>query len=334
METRGHVVVIGSTNTDMVAKVPHIPAPGETVMGESFSVVPGGKGANQALAAARMGARVTFVGCVGEDSFAPSALANLRRAGVDLSYCAQTGQTHSGIALIAVDQAGQNAIVVAPGANMHLTPEHVDRARPAIAAAQVLVLQCEIPIETVTYAARLGRELGKVVVLNPAPARPLPQSLLQDVDVLTPNESEARILLGILPGNPLNAFDAALRLLDTGVQLVVITLGRKGALAAGRLQGRVVVKEVPAFEVVAMDATAAGDCFTGALAAILAERALAGDLTLEPTALREPLRLASAAAALSVTRMGAQPSLPTRDELNGWLAQMPGASSPAEGDGS
>lgn len=320
MERRARIVVIGSTNTDMVVKVPRIPAPGETILGGTFTMVPGGKGANQALAAARLGAEVTFVGCVGEDDFGRSSLLNLRREGVDLQFCQRTAGVPSGVALIAVDDAGQNAIVVAPGANNALTPDMVNDARPAIEAADVLVLQCEIPLETVEHAARVAKDAGTLVVLNPAPACALPASLLELVDVLTPNESEAQAIVTQSDQATLDEESAlAASLLERGVRLLVLTLGARGCLAATLADGIPVFHTVPAFPVKAVDATAAGDCFTAALATALAERGFRDLNNVRPTELAAALSFATAAAALSVTRLGAQPSLPYRHEVLAFL---------------
>lgn len=319
---RARIVVIGSTNTDMVVKVPRIPAPGETVLGSSFARVPGGKGANQALAAARLGASVTFVGCIGSDVFGRQSLQNLADEGVALSYCREDDATHSGVALIAVDDSGQNAIVVAPGANSRVTPEDVDRALPAIELAHVVVLQCEIPLETVRHAAEVARRLGKWVVLNPAPACQLGDDVLANVDVLTPNESEARALIGLTPSELPEDEAVARALLGRGVKLVVLTLGSRGALAATLQNGVPVLLRVAAFAVSAVDATAAGDCFTGALACAVAERLARGADPLHPQELEPSLRFATAAAALSVMKLGAQSSLPHRSDVEGFLASQ------------
>ena len=324
MEREGRVVVIGSTNTDMVVNVPRIPAPGETILGGSFLMVPGGKGANQALAAARLGARVTFIGCIGQDAFGRQSLSNLAKEGVDLSYCQEASDAPSGVALIAVDADGQNAIVVAPGANNLISPAVVDAALPAIRDAHVVVLQCEIPLETVKHAIETAHALGKIVVLNPAPACLLPATILSKVHVLTPNETEARAILGETVGAEVDEQQLAERLLQAGVTVVILTLGARGALAGHMVDGVPVFERIPPFRVRAVDATAAGDCFTGALACALAERLAVGQMGLHPLALAPALQFASAAAAISVTRPGAQPSIPRRDEVERFLAGQPG----------
>lgn len=322
MESAARVVVIGSSNTDMVVKVPRIPAPGETILGGDLTMVPGGKGANQAVAAARLGAKVTFVGCVGADTFGGRSLAGLADEGIDVSRCVTLDGVPSGVALIAVDDRGQNAIVVAPGANRRLRPEHLAPAEGAIAEADAVVLQCETPLETIADAVRIAKRYEKLVVLNPAPARTLPRGLVSLVDVLTPNETEARCLLdeGIASGDGTEE-NLVLPLLDAGVKLAVITLGARGLLFGFRLAGRTVVQRIEAFAVDAVDATAAGDCFTGALACALAERIRSGEPLWVIEGITRALRFASAAAALSVTRLGAQSSLPTRAEVEHFLLE-------------
>ncbi|HSV74632.1 MAG TPA: ribokinase [Chthonomonadales bacterium] len=307
MRRQARVVVVGSSNTDMVVKGPRIPAPGETVVGGSFVLVQGGKGANQAVACARLGARVHFVARVGVDLFGDRAVQSIGAAGVDVTWVTRDDEAPSGVALICVDEAGQNAILVAPGANHRLAPVHVDMARHAFADADIVVLQLEMPIDTVRRAIDLAKELGKQVLLNPAPARPVPDGFLRGVDVLTPNEHEASTLLGM----PLDAsFDgktAALALLDQGVRAAIITLGRRGCAMAydGQTRG------IPARRVRAVDTTGAGDCFAGALACALAEG----------QELSVAAHFANAAAALSTTRMGAQPSMPDRAQVEAFMAK-------------
>ena len=295
-----HIVVIGSSNTDMVIKADHIPVPGETVLGGEFVMVPGGKGANQAVAAARLGAEVTFVARVGDDAFGRAAIESFRREGIDTEFIAMDPKAASGVALIFVDKAGENSIAVAPGANGRLSPEDVARARPAVEKADVVVVQFEIPMETVEAGMLLAKECGTRAMINPAPAAPAPREILAMADVLIPNRLEAATLLGGASGEPCWLAE---RLLETGAGAVVITLGSDGALAAAggtRLR-------IPAFKVEAVDTTAAGDAFTGAMAVALAEGS-----DLETAA-----RFASCAAAISVTRMGAQSSLASREEVEG-----------------
>jgi ribokinase len=310
-------MVVGSANTDMVVKATSIPAPGETILGGDFAMVPGGKGANQAVAAARLGAHVRFVGCVGQDMFGRQTRANLASDGIATEWLMEHEGAHSGVALIAVDEHGQNAIVVAPGANMLLTPEHVDRALEAATDLHCVVLQCEIPIPTVVHTMARCVRCGIPVILNPAPACALPQGSLEGVTCVTPNESEARALTGIDVTDANGARKAAHVLLAMGAQSAVITLGSRGALAATDRY----MELVPAHPVQAVDATAAGDCFTAALAVSLARAWTSGTPRgLDLDALLQAVQYASAAAALSVTRLGAQPSLPTFAEVDAFLA--------------
>lgn len=301
---RSHLVVIGSANMDLVVRSERIPAPGETVLGEAFRQIPGGKGANQAVAAARLGAPVIFVGRVGQDPFGEALRAGMQADGIDTS-CLQTDLTEpTGVALIGVDAQGRNAITVASGANFQVGSDDVDQAYPAIRRASTLLLQLEIPRETVLYAAQMARIVGIPVILNPAPVSPsdpLPDSLLAQIDVLTPNEHEAAALLGYASTAGLDWEQIAIALRDRGVKTVVITLGEEGCVLADASG----VRLVPAVPVKAVDTTAAGDCFTGALAVALAEN----------RSLHEAAQFAAQAAAISVTRPGAQPSLPTRTEV-------------------
>lgn len=302
------IAVVGSSNTDMVVRVPHIPAPGETVLGGEFVMAPGGKGANQAVAAARLGAKVTLVARVGPDVFGERALAGFHQEGIITRYVTVDREAASGVALIFVDAAGENRIAVAPGANACLSPDDVQQAREAIEKADVLLLQLEVPTETVLAAAAVAHQAGVRVILNPAPAPPnlLPAELLARVDILTPNESEA----GLLTGTQVSAEVAARRLAGQGVGAVIVTLGARGALIVTLDAQRL----VPGFSVNAVDTTAAGDAFNGGLAVALAEgRPLAA-----------AVRFANACGALATTRLGAQPSLPTVDEVEAFLAERGG----------
>ncbi len=303
-----HVVVVGSLNMDLVARAPRIPAPGETLLGGEFRTVPGGKGANQAVAAARLGARVSMVGRLGDDDFATQLLANLEADRVDHSAVIQDASTTTGVALIVVADDGQNSIVVASGANMQVTPGDVDAAAETIAAADVLLLQLEIPLDAVQRAAEIAHEHGVPVVLNPAPARDLPADLLSRVDVLIPNESETALLTG-LPVDTRAELEAAARtLLGRGVGTAILTLGARGAMLATGSS----VELIPTFEVQPVDTTAAGDAFVAGFSVALAEG--------KPVA--EAVRWGNAAGALAVTRMGAQTSLPRRAELEQLLLQQ------------
>jgi len=299
-EKRPRIVVVGSANTDMVTRVPRLPAPGETLLGGAFAIAPGGKGANQAVAAARLGAVVTFIGCVGADSFGDLLVLNLENEGIGTEFVTRDPDAATGVALITVDEEfGENTIVVAPGANAKLSPPLIDLAAAAIRSADVLLCQLEIPLETVHAALQMARAAGVQTILNPAPAQSLSDELLSLVSVLTPNQTEAAQMLGA----DFDPAAAALDLRRRGAGNVVVTLGAAGARvvsASGNMS-------VPAFtpaEVV--DTTAAGDCFTGALAVALGE-----GQTLE-----QAVHFANAAASLSVETEGAQPSLPNRLAVN------------------
>ena len=299
------VVVVGSSNTDMIIRVGHVPRPGETLLGGEFSTAPGGKGANQAVAAARAGGRVAFVARIGSDSLGDAALAGFRNEGMELAHVVRDASRPSGVALIFVGSDGENSIGVAGGANQRLSPRDIAGARGLISKAGVLLLQLETPLNTVEAAARIARRAGVEVILNPAPARPLPDALLRNVSILTPNETEASLLAGGLVNDAPSAARAARILLKRGVGTVIVTLGSKGALVANRDGERL----IPGFNVKAVDTTAAGDVFNGALAVRLAEGC----------PLMEAVRFAHAAAAISVTRHGAQPSIPTRRKINALL---------------
>jgi ribokinase len=295
------VVVVGSSNTDMIIRVPRVPRAGETLLCGEFSTAPGGKGANQAVAAARAGGRVAFVARLGRDSLGNEAMAGFRREGMLLSHVVRDPTHPSGVALIFVGSDGENSIAVAGGANQQLSRRDVAAARGLITRARILLLQLETPLQTVAAAARLARRAGVDVILNPAPACPLPDALLRDVSLLTPNETEASLLTGCRVSGITSAAKAARILLARGVATVIITLGARGAfVATGEL-----AQLVPGFRVKAVDTTAAGDVFNGALAVRLAEG----------SALLEAVRFAHAAAAISVTRPGAQPSIPNRREI-------------------
>ena len=301
------IAVVGSLNMDLVIRSPHIPRPGETIIGGELHTVPGGKGANQAIAAARLGAQVSMVGRVGHDTFAGPLLENLDVDGIDRTFVVQDGEAATGVALIVVDDNGENSIVVASGANMRLAPADVEAAEPLIAAADMLILQLEVPLESVIRSAELARAHGAKVVLNPAPARPLPAGLLSLVDVLVPNESEAALLTGLPVGTQTEAEEAAQALLASGVGTVVLTLGERGALPARAGEMQV----CPTFDVKPVDTTAAGDAFVAGLAVALAEG----------KGLYEAVRWGNAAGGLATTVLGAQPSLPTRQALEQFLSE-------------
>ncbi len=302
------LTVFGSLNLDYVAFAPRVPGPGETVPGTRFAMHAGGKGANQAFAAARLGAPVRLIGRVGRDSQGDWLVAQLRAGGVDVSGVSRHDTETTGVALIVVDQAGENSITVVAGANGTLTPEDV-AASGGFAGARVVLLQLETPIPTVLAAARQARDVGAVVVLDPAPARPLPDELVGLVDYLTPNESELGALCGVAPG-PLSRSDAARlarRLVDRGAPRVVVKLGAAGALLVEATSEH----WWPAFEVEAVDTTAAGDAFNAALGVAVAEG----------VPLVEAGRFATAAAGCSVTCKGAQASMPDRGAVQTLLAR-------------
>lgn len=296
------IAVVGSLNMDVVADAAVLPTAGETVMGHRLRHVPGGKGANQAVAAARLGSDVAMIGRVGGDDFGRRLLGQLRDDGVDVEHVTATPETSSGVAVIVV-AGGHNQIVVIPGANGLLTSADVVAAEELIASAEVLLLQFEVPIDTVRTAAAIGRRHGVMVVLNPAPAMTIDADLLTHVDVIAPNETEAALLTGVPIGAPSDALVAAERLAAMGPRTVVVTLGERGVAVHG--DGRSARLEEPFAVEVAVDSTAAGDAFIGALATALGEG--------EPFA--SAIQWGMAAGALAVTRAGAQPSLPRREEV-------------------
>ena len=300
------ILVVGSSNTDMIIKMARIPRPGETIIGGEFTSAAGGKGANQAVGAARAGGAVTLIARIGQDMFGDKAVAGFIADGINVDYVVRDRTSPSGVALIFVGQNGENSIAVASGANARLTPADVRKAKGAFRDVSVLLLQLETPLDTVQAAAELAAAAGVRVILNPAPARPLPDKLLRRLYLLTPNESEAELLTRVAVDNVDGAAKAADALLARGVQNVIITMGARGAWVAGAG----IRQLIPAFKVKAVDTTAAGDVFNGALALALAEG--------KP--LLEAARFASAAAAISVTRMGAQTSAPTRKEIERLLA--------------
>jgi len=305
------VAVVGSLNMDFVVRVERLPAPGETVIGRDFQMIPGGKGANQACAAGKLGAGgvlTRMAGRVGYDLFADHLKASLAAAGVDVSAVHATRSQPTGVALIWVEESGQNAIVVASGANQALHAFEVEALRPVFRGAAVALFQLETPLATVAAALRLAREEGARTVLDPAPAQPLARDLLEQVDLLTPNESEACLLLGLSPRRLTleQAPEVAEALLAMGPRAVVLKLGDLGCYFSDG-ERRLAA---PGFPVEARDATAAGDTFNGALAVAMAE-----EMPLEGA-----LAFANAAAAISVTRLGAQASIPSRAEVDAFLA--------------
>ncbi len=303
-----HVLVIGSANVDFTVAVPRLPREGETVSGGTLHVGYGGKGANQAVAARRLGAEVRFVGCVGQDTNGDQIADRLAQEGIPTDGLIRVAEAATGVALLVVDVEGRNQIAVAPGANRQLLPELAGRHAPLVTWAGVLLCQLEIPIPTVQWALTTAREHTAVTILNPAPARPLPDTVLSLVDCLTPNAGEAEILSGIAVEGPETATRAAQQLLARGVKRVIVTLGTQGVLFCDGSSAL----HFPAFPVTAVDTTGAGDTFNGALAVGLA----AGGMW------EQAIPLANAAAALACTKRGAQASLPGRSDVEAFLRQL------------
>ena len=307
MLKKPNILVVGSFMMDLIASTKRAPSSGETVVGLKFQTAPGGKGANQAFALGRLGCPVAMVGAVGQDAAGDTLLESLQAAGVDCS-CVARREAPTGQAFITVDSAGENAIIILAGANSTVSPADVEKLRPQLEQADCLVLQLEIPLETVMAAAKLARSLGKVVILDPAPAPgPLPGELLALCDYLKPNETELALLTGLPTATVEQCETAARRLLAQGVGTVLVSLGAKGALAVTPQEALLVAPP----QVKAVDTTSAGDCFTAAFALRLVE----GETSLEAA-----LKFANTAAALTASRPGAQASIPARDEVEALLA--------------
>lgn len=295
------IVVVGSSNVDLIIKGDKIPDRGETVLGGTFYKAAGGKGANQAVAAARAGGDISFISCVGNE-YGEESIQGFRKDGINVDHVKKDPDVATGIALILVDKNGENSISVASGANLRLAVSDIQKARHIIADADVLLMQLEIPIDVVEEAAKIAFSAGVKTILNPAPARPLSDELLKSVSILTPNETETEILTGMKVKNETDAGEAASLIHKKGVDVVIITLGSKGALLASSNETKI----IGGHKVKAKDTTAAGDVFNGALAVAIAEN----------KSIDEATHFANAAAAVSVTRMGAQPSAPTRKEID------------------
>lgn len=309
------IVVVGSFNMDLVVRMPAIPKPGETLLGGVFATYPGGKGANQAVAAARLGGEVTMIGRVGADAFGDQLLVMARSEGIDTRFVGVDAHAATGVALIQVDAQGQNSIAVASGANFNLTAADVAAAFAQLDRIDLLVMPLETPIATIVIAAELAQQAGARVVLNPAPAQHLGAGLLRNVDVLIPNEHEAAFMAGLAIQTPQDARQVAAALLQSGLPSVIVTMGSQGALIAQRDGPDIAFAQAEVFSVQVVDTTAAGDAFVGALAVGLGEG----------RSLLVAARFASAAAALSVTRIGAQPSLPRRADVEAFLHARPAA---------
>ncbi|ELY2811119.1 ribokinase [Cronobacter sakazakii] len=305
MKSAGQLVVLGSINADHILNLEAFPAPGETVTGSQYQVAFGGKGANQAVAAGRSGADIAFIACVGEDDIGERIRHQLSRDNIDVAPVSAVAGESTGVALIFVNGEGENVIGIHAGANAALTPERVNEQREKIANARALLMQLESPVESVIAAARIAHENQTTVILNPAPARALSDELLALVDIITPNETEAEKLTGVKVSNDESAAQAAAVLHQKGIETVIITLGSRGVWLSVNGEGQ----RVPGFRVKAVDTIAAGDTFNGALMTAL----------LEGSPMLEAIRFAHAAAAIAVTRPGAQPSVPWRDEIDAFL---------------
>jgi ribokinase len=295
------ILVIGSSNTDMVIKTKKLPAPGETILGGTFLLNPGGKGANQAVAAARLGGKVTLIAKRGNDLFGNQAIGIFMREGIDTQYIVKDPELPSGVALITVDPDGENSIVVASGANGNLQPDDIPEKIFGNGKFGILLLQLEIPLSTVEYSAKMASEKGIKVILNPAPAQPLSDTLLENIWLLTPNEVEAEALTGIMINDTSSADLSASKLLERGVKNVIITMGETGFY----IKSENFTGMIPGIKVNVVDTTAAGDVLNGALAVAFAEG----------LDLKDAAEFANRAAAISVTRLGAQASAPYRHEL-------------------
>lgn len=301
------IVIVGSLNMDLVVRLPKIPRPGETLLGGVFNTYPGGKGANQAVAASRLGGHVTMIGSVGDDSFGKQMIETLSNENIDTSHILVKTDISTGVALIQVDDQAQNSIAVASGANFSLTTEYVEKALEGIGDIDFVVMPLEIPIDTIYAAARVANRRGAKVILNPAPAQVLQKDLLQLVDYLIPNEYEAAAIVGKQLTSNEDVIVAAEQLFSNGIKNLLVTLGKNGSLLFTNADNHYSI--IPAWKVQAVDTTAAGDCFIGAFAVGLGEGKSVYDAAV----------FASAAAALSVTRVGAQPSLPHRDEVQKFI---------------
>ncbi|OFX61653.1 MAG: ribokinase [Bacteroidetes bacterium GWB2_41_8] len=295
------ILVVGSSNTDMVIKTNNFPAPGETILGGRFLMNAGGKGANQAVAAVRLGGLVTFVGKIGDDIFGKQAVQQLEDEGINVDFVAVDPENPSGVAMITVDRKGENSIVVAPGSNGTLNPADFDKSLTELDESEFVLMQLEIPIPTVEHIARMATQKHKKVALNPAPAAQLSDELLKNLYIITPNETEAELLTGIKVTDQQSALKAATQLHEKGVEVVIITMGAAGAFLFVNGSSEI----IPAPKVEAVDTTAAGDTFNGALVVALSEG----------KTIQESITFANKAAAISVTRIGAQASVPYRKEI-------------------
>jgi len=299
------IFVIGSSNTDMIIQLDRLPVPGETIIGGKFSTAPGGKGANQAVAAARAGGSITFLSRVGTDMFGEEAIKGFAKDGLDINYISRDMNEPSGVALIFIGENGENSIGVASGANAKILPENLENLSNMFSEGDILLMQLEIPVETIEYAATVASEKNVKIILNPAPAQHLSDELLKKISIITPNETEAEILTGVKVNNDDDAQKAADILKKKGVDTVIITLGSRGAFVFDNEFNGL----VPSFKVKAVDTTAAGDVFNGAFTVALSEG----------KSVKDSVLFGNAAAALSVTKLGAQPSAPHREDIENML---------------
>lgn len=308
MKTAGQLVVLGSINADHILNLERFPTPGETLTGNRYQVAFGGKGANQAVAAGRSGADIAFIACVGDDDTGERVRQQLKKDRVDIAPVGVVTGESTGVALIFVNGDGENVIGIHAGANGALSPDKVQAEHERIRAARALLMQLESPLESVLAAAQIARNSDTLTILNPAPASALPDELLALIDVITPNETEAEGLTGVAVKDDASAAQAAQVLHDKGISTVLITLGKRGVWLSENGKGQ----RIPGFTVKAVDTIAAGDTFNGALVTAM----------LEGKPLAEAIRFAHAAAAIAVTREGAQPSVPWRDEIDAFLANQ------------
>jgi len=304
----GKLVVLGSINADHILNIEQFPRPGETVIGKQYKVAFGGKGANQAVAAGRSGADIAFIACVGADDIGERVRQQLASDRIDTQPIEAIADSTTGVALIFVNAEGENVIGIDAGANAAVTPDYLARYQQKVIDADALLMQLESPLETVIAAASLAKQHQTQVILNPAPARELPDDLLATIDMITPNETEAQRLTGIAVNDDNDAARAAQALHDKGIATVIITLGSRGVWLSENGNGKL----VPGFKVKAVDTIAAGDTFNGALVTAL----------LEGKTMADAVRFAHAAAAIAVTRPGAQPSVPWREDIDAFLQQQ------------
>lgn len=302
------ILVIGSLNLDMVIRVEHTPCAGETILGDQVDMIPGGKGANQACAVGRLGGNVSMLGAIGDDKYADIQMESLKSSNVDVSHIIRRKESMTGLAVVSVDRNGDNSIIVAPGANATLTPGDIDKSRKLIEESDVVIFQLEIPLETVCYAAKLAKSLGKTVILDPAPVpEQFPDELYQYIDIIKPNETELSMLTGITDVK--QHLDKAVKIIqDKGVKNVIVTLGDKGVCFNTETED---FCRIDAISVKAVDTTAAGDSFTAALALMLAQK----------RTLKEAVKFANLVSSIVVTRKGAQSSIPSLEEIKHYNLQ-------------